>query len=113
MRTESKIRARLADIRTLRNEAKRACERETGHLGALTRLNGKVRLLEWVLEESRTRYFVKNEGGSLAERTEVWILRRTNNGAWVCAAITPEQEDEGERPGDPEWVDEASIEEMS
>ena len=43
------------------------------------------------------------------EENEIWILRRGTEsggaeGAWVCSAITPEEAEAGEVPGDPTWV---------
>lgn len=49
------------------------------------------------------RYFIPEMG-------EVWILRWTDGGAWVCRAITEAEEESGEEPGPPEWTDLASLE---
>ena len=53
---------------------------------------------------SESRFFVKGLSGRPGDETEteVWILRRTpadvadEAGAWVCTAITKDQEDAGE-----------------
>lgn len=41
---------------------------------------------------------------------EVWVLRRTDGGAWVChLPVEPDWEGRGLRPSEPEWVDAASL----